>query len=666
MVPKKTNMHAASPNGGFRSDINGLRAWAVIAVILYHFGVPGFSGGFVGVDVFFVISGYLMASIVIKGLEQGSFSILAFYDARIRRIVPALLMVCALLLAAGYFVLSPSDYKLLATHAISALGFFSNFKLWDEAGYFDVSSLDKWLLHTWSLSVEWQFYLLLPILLSLVWRVKPGRLSLIFVIVCGVVLSLSLSVVLTASYPTTAFYLLPTRAWEMLGGGLVFMFSSSVRPAVTSGKWMEASGLALIITSIWALDSETQWPGWHATLPVLGSMLILMASRQASLFTGSRIPQWIGDRSYSLYLWHWPVVVALAYSELQHDTPAVVAGIVLTIALGDISCRWVENPSRRWLGKVGLRKSMTVMAISLIVVLLPAAAVRLGDGIKGRLDPLVESIAAEAGNFNPRRDFCHSRKGNSSPSCVWGGAEWKVIALGDSHISAVVSALAAVRENAGVVQWSYSGCSFVVGLKNKPEIGARLGSDYHCEEFVEWARQQLVGVPPDLPVVILNRYAAQAFGANENRNVFERPEVYFSKIYDRTSPEFLEEFGQHIIDTACEIAISRHVYLVRPIPEMGFDVPKTLSRRLAFGIRKDVSIPIEEYRRRNEWVWKAQDAAARQCGVSILDPTAYLCDAERCFGSRNLQSMYMDDDHLSETGNKLLTPMFNTVFENQQ
>src|SRR5574343_1237514 len=160
---------------GFRPDINGLRAWAVMAVILFHFDIPGFSGGFVGVDVFFVISGYLMTAIVIKGLELGRFSLIDFYAARIRRILPALLVLCMVLLGIGYFVLPPLDYTQLAGHTLSALGFYSNFRFWSEVGYFDVASHQKLLLHTWSLSVEWQFYVLLPIVLATVWRLWPVR-----------------------------------------------------------------------------------------------------------------------------------------------------------------------------------------------------------------------------------------------------------------------------------------------------------------------------------------------------------------------------------------------------------------------------------------------------------------------------------------------------------
>jgi peptidoglycan/LPS O-acetylase OafA/YrhL len=656
-------MASVASQPGFRNDINGLRAWAVVAVVLYHFAVPGFGGGFVGVDVFFVISGFLMTGIVIKGLEQGSFSVLAFYGARARRIVPALLVLCGLLLATGYVVLAPPDYKNLATHAISALGFFSNFKFWDEAGYFDTASHDKWLLHTWSLSVEWQFYLLLPIVLSLVWRLKPGRLAQILLIGAGIVLSFGLSAVLTDRYPSTAFYLLPTRAWEMLCGGLVFMFSAGRTQPAGYRRWIEALGLLLIIGSATVLDVESPWPGWRAALPVIGAMLVLQSNRPDSLWTGNRIVQWLGDRSYSLYLWHWPLVVALAYAEMQREAWAIVVGMMLTVGLGDISCRWVENPSRRGLGRLSQPRFLAALTVAFLVVLAPAVTIRLANGFPGRLDPLVESVAKEANNFNRRRDECHVSKGNVSPSCIWGGKTWNVIALGDSHTSATVSALAATRDNAGVVQWSYSGCSFVSGLKIRPEITARAGANYQCERFVEWAESRLTELPPNVPVVILNRYAEQAFGTNAKQLDIARPEVYFSAPHDQTSPEFLTEFAQHIRETACKIAKHRRVYLVRPIPEMGFNVPRTLSRRLAFGMKEDVAISIEDYRRRNDWVWAGQDAAARECGATILDPTPYLCDAERCYGSRNLQPLYMDDNHLSETGNKLLTPMYQKVFD---
>jgi peptidoglycan/LPS O-acetylase OafA/YrhL len=212
----------------FRSDINGLRAWAVVAVVFYHFGIPGFGGGFVGVDVFFVISGFLMTGIVIRGLERDDLSLFGFYMARARRIVPALVGLCAVLLGLGWLLLLPPDYQMLATHSAYSLAFLSNVEFWLEAGYFDSASHEKWLLHTWSLSVEWQFYLILPVVLWVVWRIRPGRTMQMWAVGLTLLASSAASIWTTSTQPSAAFYLLHTRAWEMLGGGLVFLLSPKV------------------------------------------------------------------------------------------------------------------------------------------------------------------------------------------------------------------------------------------------------------------------------------------------------------------------------------------------------------------------------------------------------------------------------------------------------
>lgn len=206
----------------FRKDINGLRAIAVLSVLCYHFGLPGFTGGFVGVDVFFVISGFLMTGIIVTGLEKGDFSVWSFYAARVRRIVPALMALCITLLVLGWFWLSPADYTAFGKHAANALIFNSNFKFKREAGYFDSFSQDKWLLHTWSLSLEWQFYLLLPILLLVLWRWRSRR---VLYVALGLLaaLSLAVSIIATPSHAAFSFFLLPARAWELLAGSLAFI-----------------------------------------------------------------------------------------------------------------------------------------------------------------------------------------------------------------------------------------------------------------------------------------------------------------------------------------------------------------------------------------------------------------------------------------------------------
>ena len=313
------------------------------------------------------------------------------------------------------------------------------------------------------------------------------------------------------------------------------------------------------------------------------------------------------------------------------------------------------------LEKLKVRSGMALLGLAVGLTATFAFINRQLDGIKGRFSNEVEIAAAEANNIYSRDQECHAIKGSTSPSCVYGGSKWKVIGVGDSHLGSIITSLAAAKVDgdAGVVQWSYSGCSFILGIKI---VSARYKADYKCSEFVAWSKERLDLLPSKIPVVIVNRYASNVFGGNENHLKKFVPSVYFSKIYPTTTPEFVEEFSMHIIDSACELAKRCTVFMVRPIPEMGFDVPKTLSRRMAGGLKGDLSISIEDYRNRNQWVWKAQDIARDKCGVKILDPLPYLCSDGRCYGSKAGRPLYVDDDHLSEFGNKLLIPMFAEVF----
>jgi peptidoglycan/LPS O-acetylase OafA/YrhL len=648
----------------FRNDINGLRAWAVIAVILYHFGIPGFAGGFVGVDVFFVISGFLMTGIVVKGLEQNRFTFLGFYMARARRIAPALIVLAGALIAMGWLLLLPPDYKTLSTHTIYSLSFLSNIEFWLEAGYFDSASHEKWLLHTWSLSVEWQFYLVLPVVLWAVWHLRPGRTPQIWALAIGLLVSLTLCIWTTNAAPSTAFYLLHTRAWEMLGGGCVFLGSHTIRPREIWNRWLEGIGLLLIVMAVVIFDSNSAWPGWRAMVPALGAIVVLLANR-TSVWTGCKLAQWLGDRSYSLYLWHWPVSVALVYAGQQNSIAVVGCGLLVTCVLGHLSFLYVENPARRLLNMGPQWRVAAVLLVPLVAVVSIAMYSRSHDGIAGRFSPSVELAAAEANNSNPIRQKCHPSKGSTSPSCVLGGNEWTVIALGDSHVASTISALAQAGEssNAGVVWWAYSGCPFVPKMRKTASVAAKLGHDYRCYEFIDWVQARIDTVPVNVPVVIVGRYAAAGMGVNESGLTSQVPDVYFTKEYSSTTAEFLNEFAQEITISACELAKRRTVYMVRPIPEMGVNVPQKLSRRMAWGFTEDISISMDEYQRRNAWVWAAQDAAHNQCGIKILDPIPYLCNESRCYGSKSGRPLYFDDNHLSEFGNKLLVPMFAEVFQ---
>ncbi|WP_114971780.1 acyltransferase family protein [Rhodoferax ferrireducens] len=650
---------------GFRNDINGLRAWAVVAVILYHFGVPGISGGFIGVDVFFVISGLLMTGIVVGGLErEGRFSVWAFYMARARRILPALMVLCAVLMTLGWWLLLPLDYKMLGKHALAALSFLSNILFQREAGYFDAASHEKWLLHTWSLAVEWQFYMLLPLVLLGVWKWRPGRRPLVVVMTLALLGSLALSIVLTPRLPTPAFYLLPTRAWEMLAGGLVYLLAHRLVLTPRQRMALEFCGFGLVIAALVAFDASSAWPGWRALVPVLGAVLVLLAARSNTFWTGHRVAQWLGTRSYSLYLWHWPVVVATVYAEWQGEPLAMVGGLLLTLLLGHLSYIWVETPARQQLVKLRRGWGVAALVCGTAVVAAPGALAQWKQGIPGRFPSKLELISQEALNRNPRHKNCHPATGIASPSCMMGGNTRRAILLGDSHANAVVSSLAAAAplSDDGVMEWSYTACPTLFGVLPAPH--RMLAAESQCGRFLDWAKNELLTVPKEIPLVIVNRTSLYAMGHNmPGSKDLHRPLVYFTQPSDTASPAFLAEFSQRLTDSACQLAKQRQVYLVRPFPEMDVDVPHT-ARTLVFrGQREEVSISLAEYHQRHDVVWAAQDAARDQCGVKILDPLPYLCWDGRCHGSKDGRPLYFDDNHLSEFGNRLLVPMFAPVFE---
>lgn len=350
----------------FRGDLNGLRAIAVMAVLLFHFGVPGFSGGFTGVDVFFVLSGFLMTALIFGGMDAGRFSLRRFYLARAKRIVPALLVLCLTLLVFAWFFLTPNDYASLGKHVAASASFLSNFTYRSEINYFDASAHEKWLLHTWSLSVEWQFYLFYPLcLLGLRACCDLRRVRQIVPLLATSFLALAM--VSGWQKPEASFYLLPARAWEMLAGGVVFLYPVPGRWRIR--PWLEILGLCLLLLSIVFLTRGEVWPDWRTLLPVSGTMLVLLANRQDSPWTGNVFFQWVGKISYSAYLWHWPLVVAANYLGLTHDPRWIVFGIVASLGLAEVSYRWIETPFRHYSWPTG-RALASLGAASAAVVLL--------------------------------------------------------------------------------------------------------------------------------------------------------------------------------------------------------------------------------------------------------------------------------------------------------
>ncbi|QPK02036.1 acyltransferase [Enterobacter mori] len=325
----------------FRKDINALRALAIIGVLLFHFDKNLLAGGFSGVDVFFAISGFLMTKIIFTGIEKNNFSVVRFYAARCKRIIPALFFLSVFVVLFGWFFIAPIEYRKLSEHVISSLLFVSNITYWSESSYFASDSSEKWLLHTWSLSVEWQFYLIYPLLVLVSAKALGVRKSR-FVMLAIAFISFITSVYMAKAWPTSAFYLLPSRAWEMLAGGMVYLFPITIKKV--HAKFYHYAGLLIIVLSYVLLNDSYSWPGYMALPPVIGACMILASNYNESVFSSNKVLQKIGSWSYSIYLWHWPIVVFMYKKSLLGDVRYILIGLIASFVLGAISYGIFESP----------------------------------------------------------------------------------------------------------------------------------------------------------------------------------------------------------------------------------------------------------------------------------------------------------------------------------
>jgi peptidoglycan/LPS O-acetylase OafA/YrhL len=625
----------------FRQDINGLRAWAVISVVLYHFGVPGFSGGFIGVDVFFVISGFLMTSIIISGLEKDNFSLWGFYLARARRIIPALIVLCTTLLILGWFWLPSADYKTLGNHASAALSFFSNFKFWREAGYFDTASHEKWLLHTWSLSVEWQFYILLPIGCLLLWR-WLGRNGVKLALVFIAAISLTLSIYVSAHWPGAAFYLLPTRVWEMLAGGLIWWITSTKTIPLQLARLFEGIGFSLILLAVILFNSTMQWPGYFALVPVIGAMLVLTAKRSNSFLTANSVANRLGKSSYSIYLWHWPLVVLLTYIGEQRNPLWIAAGIGFSILIGELSYHCIENTTRPKLASLNKIKELSAIAVPASIVVCGALFINLSNGLNidsrygaslltskyvdkystsNYLTPYVKNQYKEDCNFFDAETYTAKDKPIPN-SCI--EKETKkghgVFLWGDSHAQALSFGIRSLLNNGiNFYQIASSGC--------QPHIGGDTATEgefkVSCDRSNKAAIDAIAKLKPD--VVIM----AQRSDHEKNN-------------YDQIS--------SHLI----ELGI-KHIILIGPVPQWQPSLPRAIALRHFDQNIKNTTDDSFEYRLFD--TDKTMKSRYRKntiiSYISLLDQ---LCKGDECLAKvDNVNTpLIWDYGHLSLEGSKYI------------
>ena len=379
----------------FRYDINGLRAIAVLAVVIFHFNPQFLPGGFAGVDVFFVISGFLMTSIIFNGVEKNTFSLFKFYNARANRIIPVLAVMSAVLIVFGWFYLIPSDYRDLGRQVEKSSLFISNLLFAKGGGYFDTAEHTKWLLHTWSLSVEWQFYIFFPIIIIAL--KKYLSLNNLKRVVIGLFLaSFIYCVYATYKDSKTAYFLLTSRAWEMLLGGLAFLYPWSLQKKIKQIT-IQLLGIILIISSYFLMSKDTLWPGYMALIPVLGAYLIIVSNFKNNFIINNLVFNYIGKWSYSIYVWHWPLVVLGFYFAFENWW---IYGIPLSILLGLLSYQFIESinfPRYSSWKEIYKVKPFYIFLVTLAC----GYTIKTTDGIASRLPEKAQIAEEEKRNSNP-------------------------------------------------------------------------------------------------------------------------------------------------------------------------------------------------------------------------------------------------------------------------
>lgn len=647
-----------NPALAYRPDIDGLRAIAVLAVVFYHFGIGGISGGFVGVDVFFVISGFLITGIIHREIEQGKFTFTGFYERRIRRIFPALFTVLATTLVAGSWLLLPSDLVLLGKSTLATLFFSSNIFFWRNSGYFDSGSELNPLLHTWSLAVEEQFYIGLPILLIVVYRYARAWLKPIIAVLA--LLSFIGCVLIQGLWPAGAFYLLPFRAWELLLGSYLAVGGL---PSV-SKPWLRelvsGFGFALLTAGFFLIKAGPQFPGWQALVPVLGTGMLIYANGSGSTKVGAllslRLVVFVGLISYSLYLWHWPLA-AYAKRSIASDLPgnAAMIGVAVSFMLAIASYHWIEKPFRTN-KKFYTRRKLAAGSLACITIMALFCVVALKlDGLPNRFSP--EIVKLDNARYAERNYAkCMDPRGEVGLRniCKIGtDTDPQTIVLGDSYMEAYLPAIDESFKNLGIA-------SYVIGEHGCPplldvDISLKGQENWRCREYNAKVRELLES----------NKNIKYIFLSAAWDNYISESSGYLMK--SGTSQPGADSLASALAKLHSEYAIKnegRTLIVIGQVPAFDWNVPlKLIQAKIAGYVPPEMSAT----------EWNAKSAPARkvfaefasQESAYFINVADFFCSNERCNYHDSVDSsqpFYLDHGHLNAAGNNFVRPYLETKF----
>lgn len=657
----------------YRTDIDGLRALAISAVVAYHVKPQILPGGFTGVDIFFVISGYLISSQILKGLSEKNFSLVTFYLHRIRRIFPALILVLVVTWLLGWFFLFPNEYVHLSKYILSATQFITNFTLLHDIGYFDVGVEAKPLLHLWSLAIEEQFYIFFPILMLLGWRIG---INLFLLAIFGSILSFCICLYVVNTNTATAFYHPITRLWELLVGAALATCPTSIKTylekfsngasRIAIYNFIGSVGFILVILSFILIDSHDRFPGWQTLMPVFGSLLLIISGPSAwpsQLFFSRKGLVILGLISYPLYLWHWPL---LSFLHIVNGTKVtdfqLVAVVIIALGLSWLTWRLCEIPVRHIFARFNRFMIAAALIFFLAVIGFTGQATITYGGFERHMSSQ-ETVLADVSDFEGYREKLKSCREWRNPG---GTFSWcsisqlgipSIALFGDSH---------ADQYFPGIQETDFTNTWLLIGQSSCPPlIGVRSFLRGNSDACVERnaAAMELILSSPEIKVVVLaslgpyyierSGFAAQHHGESD-ASFWQLQSIIPGELDSSKRDVFVTGLSRTI---KMLLAAGKKVVVVADIPEIPFLPTECIGRPYASKVQYPCSIERHLVDQRQK---RYRDALIEVLKyypeVVLFDPLEILCNQVSCNILDNSGSLYRDSHHLSLRGSRLLAP----------
>lgn len=646
----------------YRKDVDGLRAVAVLPVILYHAGISAFSGGYVGVDIFFVISGYLITGIISAEIAEGTFTVSNFYVRRIKRIFPALYFMIFVSVILSGFLLLPEHFRNFGKSVIATVFFSSNFFFWKQSGYFDEAAETKPLLHTWSLGVEEQFYIIFP--LFLLWLYK-NRKNTKLAVAAVFAVSLALSIFLTYRKPEMSFYLLPTRAWELMLGAMLSLGVFGKTENRYASDAISLIGAAMIGASVVFFNTATPFPGYNALLPCVGAALIIYAGEGSIIgrVLSFRPLVFIGLLSYALYLWHW---VFFSFRNYYKN----IAGdaffmdnlfiIAVTFLFAIVSYYFVEHPIRRKKFPVPSKLFKIAAAVMLLFTAIGTVVYKT-DGMPFRMPDSV-NVVTDVKESRYRSTDCYYRdpmKADIDNLCRMGDKKSKptFIVWGDSHALSLTDGMDKYARANGITG-VFAGKSACPPLR----LVRILINDVptNCRQFNDIIFKDVAADKDMKNVFLVGRwevYSGKPTLGNDAGSEMTLDDGITKNVIEHDN---LKVFEESLVRTIGSLErAGKNVYFVMDVPEVPYDVPSEMGKIEYFkhvfpALTSFVTsaLPYSHYQERNELVFQVLEKVKSKTNVKVVDIQDILCKDGECRLTEGGKSLYADDDHLSVFGSE--------------